>query len=74
MLRSGALWQQESISFEKRELNSQYDVCIIGGGFSGLWSAYHLLNLDPSLKIAIFEAREFGFGASGRNGGWAPVS
>ena len=32
MLRSGALWQQESISFEKHELNSQYDVCIIGGG------------------------------------------
>mgnify|MGYP003333985052 CR=1 FL=1 len=78
MLRSGALWQQESISVEKRELNSQYDVCIIGGGFSGLWSAYHILNLDPSLKIAIFEAREFGFGASGRNGGWVsgeyPVS
>ena len=78
MLRSGALWQQESISVEKRELNSQYDICIIGGGFSGLWSAYHLLNLDPSLKIAIFEAREFGFSASSRNGGWAsgeyPVS
>jgi glycine/D-amino acid oxidase-like deaminating enzyme len=78
VLETGALWQSEKISFERREVNSEYDVCIVGGGFSGLWSAYHLLALEPTLKIAIFEAYEFGFGASGRNGGWAsgefPVS
>lgn len=53
------------------ELLDKYDVAIIGGGFSGLWSAFHLKKLDPSLKIAIFEARFVGYGASGRNGGWA---
>ena len=53
------------------EFNSSYDVVIIGGGFSGLWSAYHLLELNPDLSIAIFEAKRCGFGASGRNGGWA---
>ena len=60
------------------ELLEQYDLAIIGGGFSGLWSAFHLKQIDPSLRIAIFEARTLGYGASGRNGGWAsseyPVS
>ena len=53
------------------DFNSSYDVAIIGGGFSGLWSAYHLLELKPEISIAIFEAKRCGFGASGRNGGWA---
>lgn len=56
----------------------QVDVAIVGAGFTGLWSAYHLLKFDPSLKIAIVESEIAGFGASGRNGGWAstlyPVS
>ena len=46
------------------------DVAIVGGGYTGLWCAYHLLSLDPSLKIVICEAERIGFGASGRNGGW----
>ena len=46
------------------------DVAIVGGGYTGLWSAYYLLALDPSLKIVICEAERIGFGASGRNGGW----
>jgi len=50
---------------------NSFDVAIIGGGFSGLWSAYHLKQLQPSLKIAIFEQKYVGYGASGRNGGWA---
>jgi glycine/D-amino acid oxidase-like deaminating enzyme len=51
--------------------NLSFDVAIIGGGFSGLWSAYHLKQLQPEVKIAIFESEYVGFGASGRNGGWA---
>jgi len=70
-VNSGVLWQAYAIRIESTEPKSEYDVCIIGGGFSGLWSAHHLLALDPTLRIAIFEAYEFGFGASGRNGGWA---
>ena len=46
------------------------DVAIIGGGFTGLWSAYYLKSFDPSLRIVILEAERVGFGASGRNGGW----
>jgi len=46
------------------------DVAIIGAGFTGLWTAYYLLEADPSLKIMVLEAEHVGFGASGRNGGW----
>ena len=43
---------------------------IIGAGYTGLWTAYYLQRLDPTLRIAIVEAEFAGFGASGRNGGW----
>ncbi|QWT23549.1 FAD-binding oxidoreductase [Subtercola sp. PAMC28395] len=46
------------------------DVCIVGGGLTGLWTAYYLAKADPSLSIAILEKETVGFGASGRNGGW----
>jgi glycine/D-amino acid oxidase-like deaminating enzyme len=48
----------------------QADVCIVGAGYTGLWTAYHLLRLDPTLRVAIVEAHVAGWGASGRNGGW----
>lgn len=47
------------------------DVAIVGAGYTGLWTAYYLLQRDPSLRIVIVEAEQAGFGASGRNGGWA---
>jgi glycine/D-amino acid oxidase-like deaminating enzyme len=47
------------------------DVAVVGGGFTGLWTAYALASADPSLRIALLEAEICGFGASGRNGGWA---
>ena len=45
------------------------DVAIIGGGYSGLWTAYYLLENDPSLRVLIIEKEFCGYGASGRNGG-----
>ena len=46
------------------------DVCIVGGGFTGLWTAYYLKREQPDLRIVILEREFAGFGASGRNGGW----
>lgn len=46
------------------------DVCIVGGGFTGLWTAYYLLRRNPRLDVLVVEAESVGFGASGRNGGW----
>jgi glycine/D-amino acid oxidase-like deaminating enzyme len=47
------------------------DVAIVGGGFTGLWTAHSLLCADPSLRVVVVESEVCGFGASGRNGGWA---
>jgi glycine/D-amino acid oxidase-like deaminating enzyme len=46
------------------------DVCVVGAGFTGLWTAHALVQADPSLRIAVLEREVAGFGASGRNGGW----
>lgn len=68
-----SLWRGvEQITARKKiTSNKTFDVAIVGGGFSGLWSAYHLKQIQPALSIAIFEQNYVGFGASGRNGGWA---
>lgn len=49
----------------------QVDVVIVGAGLTGLWTAYYLQARDPLLRIAVVEKHIAGFGASGRNGGWA---
>ena len=46
------------------------DVAIIGGGLTGLWTAYELQKRDPGLTIVVLEKEIAGFGSSGRNGGW----
>jgi glycine/D-amino acid oxidase-like deaminating enzyme len=50
--------------------NLAVDVCIVGAGFTGLWTALALSGADPSLRIAVVEKEVAGYGASGRNGGW----
>jgi glycine/D-amino acid oxidase-like deaminating enzyme len=49
---------------------AEADVCIVGGGYTGLWTAYYLAGLRPGLRIVVLEAAFAGYGASGRNGGW----
>lgn len=46
------------------------DVCVIGAGLTGLWTAYYLAEANPALRIVVCERRFAGYGASGRNGGW----
>ncbi len=50
--------------------STEVDVAILGGGYSGLWTAYYLLRANPRLRVAMVEKEIVGFGASGRNGGW----
>jgi glycine/D-amino acid oxidase-like deaminating enzyme len=65
-------WQQIGVPEPRESLDGDLDcdVCIVGGGLSGLWTAYTLAALDPGLDIVVLEAEFVGFGASGRNGGW----
>ncbi len=50
--------------------DADVDVAIVGGGLTGLWTAWYLLQREPDARIAILEREIAGFGASGRNGGW----
>jgi glycine/D-amino acid oxidase-like deaminating enzyme len=75
------VWQHDQLPAARRQVlvsDITADIAIVGAGFTGLWTAYYLLKQDPSLKVVIVERDFAGFGASGRNGGWAssifPVS
>jgi len=46
------------------------DLCIVGGGFTGLWAALHAKRDDPWRDVVVLEKDTIGFGASGRNGGF----
>jgi glycine/D-amino acid oxidase-like deaminating enzyme len=50
---------------------AEADLCIVGGGFTGLWAALHAKADDPAREVVLLEAKTIGFGASGRNGGFA---
>lgn len=65
------LWYEASPERERLEQSIDADVVIVGAGYTGLWTAYYLLKASPSLSVVLLERQVVGFGASGRNGGWA---
>jgi glycine/D-amino acid oxidase-like deaminating enzyme len=73
-LRSTSLWldQLPGPLVPRAALSGDVDVdvAIVGGGYSGLWTAYSLLQRDRSIRVLVIEREMVGFGASGRNGGW----
>ena len=76
--RSLSLWHDTLVAAGEDDLRPRpsldgdldVDVCVVGAGYTGLWTAYSLLAADPGLRVAVLEAQIAGFGASGRNGGW----
>ena len=66
-----ALGQQQPFEHPSFEGHARTDVCIIGGGFTGLWTALELKRRDPGTEVTLVEADVCGAGASGRNGGFA---
>jgi glycine/D-amino acid oxidase-like deaminating enzyme len=71
-----SFWLQEALAADPGEpcppLDAYVlaDVCIVGGGFAGLWTAVELSRREPALRIALLEQDICGGGASGRNGGF----
>lgn len=65
-------YAQEGVAAPREPLagDTAADVCVVGGGYTGLWTAYYLKKAVPFLNITVLEARFCGYGASGRNGGW----
>lgn len=72
-----SLWLQEALADEEGggstslETAIDADVCIVGGGYTGLWTALRLTELEPGATVALVEADICGGGPSGRNGGFA---
>jgi glycine/D-amino acid oxidase-like deaminating enzyme len=70
-----SLWIDDALARESGEVPQMFegdikaDVCIVGGGFAGLWTAIRLREFDPTARIVILEADLCGSGASGRNSG-----
>lgn len=50
------------------------DLLVVGGGYSGLWSALIAKERDPQRDVVLLEGREVGWAASGRNGGFCAAS
>ena len=50
------------------------DLCIVGGGYTGLWAALYAKSLDSGRDVVLLEATRCGAGASGRNGGFLQSS
>ena len=53
------------------EGTTSLDVCVVGGGLTGLWTALRIHELDPTCSVGVLEADICGSGASGANGGFA---
>jgi putative aminophosphonate oxidoreductase len=72
-----SLWLQEALAAEDGVGSPELleamraDVCIVGGGYTGLWTALRIAELEPGASIALVEADICGGGPSGRNGGFA---
>lgn len=73
-VNGGVSWWHRSLGYPARRPplpgDSEADVTIVGGGFTGLWTAYYLATQRPDLRVLVIEREFAGFGASGRNGGW----
>ena len=64
-----ALEKEKNLTVNELNLNLNCDICIIGGGYTGLWTAIKIKEKKPHLNIVLIEKDLCGSGASGRNGG-----
>ena len=46
---------------------------VVGGGYTGMWAAWHMKQLEPEARVVLLEADRCGYGPSGRNGGFCNV-
>ncbi|WP_336922752.1 NAD(P)/FAD-dependent oxidoreductase [Aquipuribacter sp. SD81] len=75
--RSLSLWHEQVaeagddlVPADVLDGDAEADVCVVGAGYTGLWTAYYLSRARPDLRVVVLESHVAGFGASGRNGGW----
>ncbi|SMH28771.1 Glycine/D-amino acid oxidase [Rathayibacter oskolensis] len=73
--RRGVFWLEDAPPARARlSGSSTADLVVVGGGYSGLWSAVRAKERDPGRRVVLLEARSIGWAASGRNGGFVESS
>ncbi|MRH92176.1 FAD-dependent oxidoreductase [Nocardia sp. SYP-A9097] len=72
----GVVWFDGLTPSEHPELTGQIaaDLVIVGGGYTGLWTAVRAKERDPEARVVLLEGKRIGWAASGRNGGFCKVS
>jgi putative aminophosphonate oxidoreductase len=66
-----ALRAEDGVDSEQLFEDTKADVCIVGGGYTGLWTALRIKELEPGADVVVLEQDICGGGPSGRNGGFA---
>jgi glycine/D-amino acid oxidase-like deaminating enzyme len=75
--RQGVFWLDDLGPRARHESlvgDTTADLLVVGGGYTGLWTALRALERDPSLRVMVVEAKTIGWAASGRNGGFVEAS
>ena len=73
---SRSFWLDEALATDTAELaptldnDIRTDVCIVGGGYTGLWTAIRIKEAEPAIDVVLIEKDLCGSGASGRNAGF----
>ncbi len=74
--RAAVFWTEDAAApaFEHLAGVRDADLVIVGGGYTGLWTAIRAKERNPDLTVVLLEARSVGWAASGRNGGFVEAS
>ena len=74
--RPGSFWLERTPGERRPALTADLDcdLLVVGGGYTGLWTALQAKRRDPGARVVVLEARTNGWAASGRNGGFVEAS
>ncbi len=75
----GSMWLDPAVVGERPEFPTlpgalNCDLLVVGGGYTGLWTALHAVERNPGAKVVLIEGERLGWAASGRNGGFVDAS
>ena len=75
--RDACFWIEDVAApprFDRLDADHTTDLAVVGGGFTGLWTAIRAKQRDPGRRVLLLEGRRLGWAASGRNGGFCAAS
>jgi glycine/D-amino acid oxidase-like deaminating enzyme len=71
----GSMWlDMERPEYSALTASISCDLLVVGGGYTGLWTALHAAQCNPDQRIVLIEGQRIGWAASGRNGGFVEAS